>query len=229
MKPLKISLLLLAAFLPAGILFLIQHFFSATYITSSLYKIIFLLPIVYRVFFHKKSWKAAITHDFSFIKFKKSIAHALGWGLLFSAIYAGAFFFFKDLLPIQEIVAQLNSAAAITPTNIIWIGLYIIFINSLLEEFFWRGFFFDEVHALCGWFTGYVLTGIGFTLYHVVYFYQWFSYPGLFALACIGLFGYSLFMCMIFQKYRDLFTCWIIHALVDIVQIGIALSIFGIL
>ncbi len=229
MKPLKISLLLLAAFLPAVILFVIQHFFTATYITSSLYKIIFLLPIVYRVFFYKKTWKAAITHDFSFAKFKQSITHALGWGLLFSAIYAGAFLLFRDFLPVEEIVAQLSSAAAITTTNIIGIGLYIIFINSLLEEFFWRGFFFDEVHTLCGWFVGYILTGIGFTLYHIVYFYQWFSNAGLFALACIGLFSYSLFMCMIFQKYRDLFTCWVIHALVDVVQIGIALSLFGIL
>ena len=229
MKPLKISLLLLAAFLPAIILFLIQHFFEATYITSSLYKIIFLIPIVYRIFFYKKSWKNAVTHDFSFTKCKKSIIHAFGWGLLFSAIYAGAFLLFKDFLPIEEIVTQLNTAAAITTANIIWIGLYIIFINSLLEEFFWRGFFFDEVHTLCGWVVGYILTGIGFTLYHVVYFYKWFSYPGLFALACIGLFCYSLFMCMIFQKYRDLFTCWIIHALVDVVQIGIALYLFGIL
>src|SRR3989338_10118390 len=229
MKPLKISLLLIAAFLPAAILFVIQHFFAATYLTSSFYKIIFLLPIVYRVFFYNKSWKTAITHDFSFVKFKKSITHALGWGLLFSAMYAGAFLLFKDFLPIDEIVAQLNNAAAITTANIVWIGLYIIFINSLLEEFFWLGFFFDEVHTLCGWFVGYILTGIGFTLYHVVYFYQWFSYPALFALACIGLFCYSLFMCMIFQKYCDLFTCWIIHALVDVVQIGIALYLFGIL
>lgn len=229
MKPIKISLLLLTAFLPAGVLFLIQYFFEATYLTSSFYKIIFLLPIVYRVFFYRKTWKQAITHDFSFVKFKKSIMHALGWGLLFSAIYASAFFLFKDILPMQEIIAQLNNAAAITAANIIWIGLYIIVINSVLEEFFWRGFFFNEVHNLCGWFLGYVITGIGFTLYHVVYFYQWFLEGWLFALAVIGLFGYSLFMCMIFQKYRDLFTCWVIHAFVDVVQISIALMIFGII
>jgi len=180
------------------------------------------------VIFYKKSWKAAITHDFSFARFKKSISHAVGGGFFFSTIYAGAFFLFKDVLPHEEIIAQLNSAAAINSTNIMWIGIYIIFINSLLEEFFWRGFFFDEVSTLSGKLTGYILTGVGFTLYHVVYLYQWFSYLGLFALACIGLFCYSLFMCMIFQKYRDLFTCWVIHALVDVVQIGIALTIFGI-
>ncbi len=228
MKPTRITLLFITAFLPAVILFGIQYFFEATYVMASLYKIIFLLPIVYRVFFYKKTWKTAITHDFSVDKFKKSILHAFGWGALFSIIYAGAFFLFRNLIPIEEIAAQLNNAASITPANIIWIGMYIIIVNSLLEEFFWRGFFFDEVHALCGWFVGYILTGIGFTLYHVVYFYQWFSQIELFALAIIGLFGYSCFMCMIFQKYRDLFTCWVIHALVDVVQISIALMIFRI-
>ena len=164
----------------------------------------------------------------SFSHFKKYISHALGWGLLFSAFYFCAFFLLKNFLSFETIVAQLHQFASITPQNILFIGLYIIVVNSLLEEFFWRGFFFREMHDLHGLVFAYFITGAGFSLYHVTFFYQWFSLSFV-LLAAFGLFVYSSFMCMLFQKYKDLFTCWLIHAIVDVVQIGIWLWLFGLL
>lgn len=225
----KTVFLIAAMLFPPLFLLFIQHFLQPNYFLASSYKIIFLLPLVWRYFFHKKSWKEALTEGFSWQNYKKYFSHALGWGFLFSIIYFSAFFVFQNMIPAELIVQKLQSAAAITATNIVFIGLYIILINSLLEEFFWRGFFFKEMHALHGWLFAYLMTGIGFSLYHVAYFWQWFTYSGIFAIAVAGLFFYSLFMCMLFQKYQDLFTCWIIHALVDIVQIGIALVLFEII
>lgn len=228
MKPLKTTILLSCIFIPPLFLFFVRQFSQPTYLLSSLYKIIFLLPLVYRYYFHKKSWRNALVEGFSLANFRKYFSHALGCGILFAALYGSAFFLFKNMLSGALITSTLETFASITPTNILFIGLYIIVVNSLLEEFFWRGFFFNELHTLYGWFVAYVLTGIGFSLYHVAFFYSWFSFYFV-LLATTGLFVYSLFMCMLFQKYQDLFTCWLIHAIVDIVQIGIALWLFEML
>lgn len=227
-KPLKTALLLSCIFIPPLFLFFVRAFSTPTYFTSSLYKIIFLLPLLYRYYFHKKSWKNALVEGFSFSHFKKYISHALCYGILFAVLYSAAFFLFRNMLSSSVITSALASFASITSTNIIFIGLYIIIVNSLLEEFFWRGFFFNELHSLYGWIVAYLLTGIGFSLYHIAFFYSWFSF-GFVLLATAGLFAYSLFMCMLFQKYQDLFTCWLIHALVDIAQMGIGLWLFGII
>ncbi len=227
-KPLKTVLLLSCIFIPPLFLFFVRSFSTPTYFTSSLYKIIFLLPLVYRYYFHKKSWKAALCENFSLSLFQKYISHALCWGALFALLYGAAFFLFKNMLSSTVITSALQSFASITPANILFIGLYIIVFNSLLEEFFWRGFFFNETHSLYGWIVAYILTALGFSLYHITFFYSWFS-PDLVLLATAGLFAYSLFMSMLFQKYQDLFTCWLIHALVDVVQIGIGLWLFAVL
>ncbi|MEK6867230.1 MAG: type II CAAX endopeptidase family protein [Nanoarchaeota archaeon] len=224
----KTALLLSCIFIPPLFLLFVRAFSTPTYVTSSLYKIVFLLPLVYRYYFHKKSCWNALVEGFSFTHFQKYISHALGWGMLFAGLYGSTFFLFKDMLSFSLISSTLESFASITPANILFIGLYIIVVNSLLEEFFWRGFFFNELHTLYGWFAAYVLTAVGFSLYHVAFFYSWFPF-GLVLLATLGLFVYSLFMCMLFQKYQDLFTCWLIHALVDVVQIAIALWLFGLL
>lgn len=225
-KPLRTALLLSCIFIPPLFLFFVRAFFTPTYFTSSLYKIVFLLPLVYRYYFHKKSWKNALCEGFSFSLFRKNISHALCWGVLFALLYGVGFLLFKNMLSTTVITSALQSFASITPANILFIGLYIIVVNSLLEEFFWRGFFFNETHSLYGWIVAYILTGLGFSLYHVTFFYSWFSLD-LVLLAATGLFVYSLFMCMLFQKYNDLFTCWLIHAFVDVVQIGIGLWLFG--
>ncbi len=227
MKPLKTAILLCCIFIPPLFLLLIRSLSSPTYFTSSLYKIVFLVPLAYRYYFHKKSWKNTFIEGFSFAHFKKYISHAVLFGALFVIAYGSTFFLFRNMLSGSLITSALAKFASITPSNIFFIGLYIIVVNSLLEEFFWRGFFFNELHSLYGWVVAYILTGIGFSLYHITFFYSWFSLP-LVLLASFGLFVYSLFMCMLFQKYQDLFTCWLIHALVDVVQIGIGLWLFGV-
>ena len=214
--------------LPVLLLLIIRTFSHPSYFFSSLYKVVFLFPFLYFSLFEIRSFRIKVFSGFSVLQFKKHFLSAFLWGISFSAIYAFAFFLFRPLLSGDVITSALNSFAAITSSNILLIGLYIIFVNSLLEEFFWRGFFFVEVSSLYGKVLGYIFTGIGFSLYHIAFFYSWFSLPFV-LLAALGLFCYSLFMCFLFERYKDLFTCWFIHGLVDIVQIFIALYLFGIL
>ncbi|MGM5488846.1 MAG: CPBP family intramembrane glutamic endopeptidase [Nanobdellota archaeon] len=213
--------------LPLLLIILSHHFFPSSYLFSSLYKIIFLFPVAYRVFWQKKGFKPSLGLHFSWRVFKQHIWQVMGFGLLFMGVYLGVFLVVGQFLDLETIAAQLQETIALDVTNLIFIGLYIIIVNSLLEEFFWRGFLFYEMRRRMGPWLAHGLTGLGFSLHHVIFFYEWFSLPFI-LLATVGLIGYAIIMNLLFEKY-ELFSCWVIHAFADVAQILIAFRVFGVL
>ncbi len=216
-----------AAFFPFLILLFFQFFLTPSYFILSIYKIVYLVPPLFRSYFYKLSIEESVKIGFSGANFRKYWKKAVLWGILFSTVYALGFLFLKNYIPIAGIATSLGEHN-ITARNIVFIGIFTIVVNALLEEFFWRGFVYNELKKQKGKVLAYLITAIGFSLYHAVYFYAWLSVP-LLLIALSGLLCYSFFMCFLFDKYKDLFTCWLIHALVDIVQISIGLYLFGLL
>ena len=225
----KLNLLLfILIILPPAFILLSREFFEASYFTSSIYKLIFLFPILFRILAEKKKFKEALTEHFSLSAFKKNILKAFGIGIAFIAIYLSTFYLFKDHLNLDNTIAQLNEMASINVSNILAIGLYIIVLNSLLEEFFWRGFLFDKLFTTIRPWLAYLITGIAFSFHHMVFYYNWFE-PVYLVIITVGLSIYAMLMNLIFAKTKDLFTCWLVHACADIAQIFIALKLFQLL
>ena len=224
----QILLMLLLIILPPIFILLSRELFEASYFTSSIYKLIFLFPILYRVYIEKKRIKKAIFKHFSFKIFKSHVGKMIGVGLLFFTIYVGSFYLFRGYLDLQNTVDQLNQMASIDVSNIIFIGLYIIVLNSLLEEFFWRGFLFDKLNILIKPWMAYLVTGVAFSFHHMVFYYNWFE-PIYLIVITVGLAVYAMIMNFIFSKTKDLFSCWLVHACADVAQIYIALVIFQII
>ncbi|MFP4423730.1 MAG: CPBP family intramembrane glutamic endopeptidase [Candidatus Woesearchaeota archaeon] len=219
--------LIILLVLPLLIIFISREFFPSTYVFSSLYKIIFLFPIAYRIFSGKKV-KEAISKHFLIKTLRRNILHVTGIGLLLSGTYIGAFYVAKGMIPMEEIASRLHETISLDGTSIIFVGVYIIVLNSLLEEFFWRGFLFDEFRKSFPYWVSHLATGVGFSLHHVVFYYNWFSVP-VFLVVTLGLIGYAIIMNMVFQRYGDLFSCWVIHAFADVAQIYIAFTVFGVI
>jgi len=211
---------------PPLLFFLLGSFFQLNYLLSSSYKIVFIVPLFYRHYFSAFSYRRALVKHFSGQTFMKKWPLMAAIGLLLAGIYFGAFELSKGYIDFQHIAGQLSGAAQIGVENILLIGVFIVFVNSLLEEYFWRGFLFDEVNHLAGPWLAYGLTGLAFSFHHIMFYYNWFSFP-LFVLVSMGLIGYSLIMNAIFQRYRDLFSCWLVHAIADVSQILIALMVLG--
>jgi len=221
----KITLLILLLILPPFIIFLSRHFFPSNYFFSSIYKIIFLLPLFFRFFIEKKTLKQSFAQNFSLERFKNNLWPMIITGIVLAATYVSAFFIFKDALNLSLIATKLQGLISIDLSNLIFIGLYIVIFNSLLEEFFWRGFLFQELRNTVKPWLAYVLTGIAFSFHHVMFYYNWFNLP-FFLVVTIGLILYAVIMNLLFERYKDLFSCWMVHAFVDVVQIFIAFSIF---
>lgn len=221
------TILFALIFLPPILLLLSRNFLPTNYLFSSLYKITFLFPLFYYIVIEKKSFKKIYQEQFSLTTFKKIWKNMLLLGIIAAIFYLGAFFILKGFLDHSLITERLQTFASINTTNILFIGIYIILINSLLEEFFWRGFLFKKLKENVGK-SGYLISGLAFSFHHVMFYYNWFTLP-FFLIVTAGLTLYAICMNLIYNKYKDLYSCWLIHGITDTAQILIALMIFGII
>jgi len=176
----------------------------------------------------KKSFKQALFQNFSFSTFKKNILTLSILGIIFASIYLVSFFVFQNWLDVATIINKLKNLININLENLIFVGLYIIIFNSLLEEYFWRGFLFAKLDKLIKPWQAYLITGIAFSFHHVMFYYNWFNL-GFFLLATLGLTIYAMIMNYVFKKYQDLFSCWYVHIFADVAQIFIAFKIFNLI
>jgi len=219
-----ISLIIIAPFL----ILVSKALPQANYLVASLYKLIYVTPIGFRLVVYKSSVKKAFSSGFKLKAFKKNFLSVLAVGLGLSLIYMTAYLIAERFLDFNYIVGRIKSYASVDASKIMLVGIYIIGINSLIEEFFWRGFVYKELAKKIRPFIVQVLTGFGFAIYHVMIIYDWFN-PIILGIAIFGLTGYSIIMNYIYKAYKELFACWLVHAMVDIVQILIAFRIFGLI
>lgn len=224
----RITILLLLVIFPPILIVLSHTFFPSNYFFSSIYKIIFLAPLFFNIYVEKKSFKQALLKDFSFSDFRRNFFRMFIVGFILSIVYLSGFFIFKDFIDFKLITEKINELATINLNNIVFIGLYIIIFNSILEEYFWRSFIFAELHKTIRPSLAYIISAVAFSFHHVVFFYSWFT-PIFFILITVGLITYALIMNFIWNKYRELFSCWLPHAMVDIVQVFIAWQVFSLI
>lgn len=117
-------------------------------------------------------------------------------------------------MPYIDIDALLIDIAnkGVTATVFPFIALYILFGNSLMEEFFFRGI----LPALFGQSKlRLILPSFFFAIYHVAIFLPWFS-PPLLALAVTGLWIGGFIFQLANERSGTILPSWIIHMFADI-------------
>ena len=185
----------------------------------SLYKLFFLIPPliycrmqgihVFRDIFILKNWW-------------RYLALAVGLGMLALLIFWGAYFSLRGLLEIDEdlIVRSTGKQFGVTKDNVFIVAPLTIFLNSLLEEFFYRGFSFGLLVKRNRW-LGYLLPAAVFTVQHMLFIYQW-ATPLKLIIAVVALFVFALVLQRIYETAQSLITPWVIHVFADIAMMGIA-------
>ena len=108
------------------------------YLVKSLIKfpLFLILPLLFSLFDKEISLKKILTPTKSgFIK-----ALLVGGGVFLIILLA--YFLLKDVFDFSMVTSALTGDVGVTAKNFLWVSLYISFINSFLEEFFFRGFAF---------------------------------------------------------------------------------------
>ena len=152
---------------------------------------------------------------FPFLRFRKadrkSIQLAFILGITIMMLIIGAFLLLQqsiDIASLRDDLLQSGITRAVFP----FIALYILFGNSFVEEFFFRGLLpnlFGQSKMR------FILPPFFFAVYHIAIFLPWFTLPIL-LLAVGGLWAGGLIFQLVNEKCRTILPSWIIHMFADV-------------
>ena len=144
------------------------------------------------------------------------------------AVILGGYFLCKDVFDFSGITRSLTENIGVTGSNFLCVSLYISFVNSLLEEFFFRGFAFLTLQRSVGKRFAYLFSATAFTLYHIAMMIGWFSIE-LFLLVLAGLFIGGLLLNYLNDKGQTVYPSWLVHMFANFAINTIGFVLFGIL
>ncbi len=203
MKKFAIPMLVIFACLIMGI---VDAVIQPGYIVKSVIKIIMFLfiPVMYSVFCKNYNILKIFKAD------KKGFLFALTLGIMIYAIILVAYFMFRNIFDFSALTSSLNETTGVNESNFLWVAIYISFVNSLLEEFFFRGFAFLALKKVVSKGFAYVFSSMFFALYHIAMMIGWFGIPVI-LISLTGLFVGGLIFDRFDDKYGNIYLSWLVH------------------
>ena len=135
-------------------------------------------------------------------------------------VILGAYLLLKDVFDFSAITTSLTGNIGVNKSNFIFVALYISFINSLLEEFFFRGFAFLTLKNITTARFAYIFSSAMFALYHIAMMTGWFS---------ITVFAGGLIFNYLNAKSGNIYTSWFVHMFANFAINTIGFMLFGII
>lgn len=215
---------ILVVILSGLIMAYVDAFISPPYFIKSILKIItFLaLPFLLCKFDKSLSFKSVFKLD------RKSLKISLLLGLTVYIIIIGGYFTLGKLFDFSNVTKALSTNMGVNAGNFIYVSLYISFINSLLEEFFFRGFAFLNLKRVFSKRFAYIFSSSAFALYHIAMMVNWFD-PLLFLLLIGSLFIAGMLFDWLNDKYENIYCSWLVHMCANFAINTVGFMLFGIL
>lgn len=141
---------------------------------------------------------------------KQGVLTALGLGIAVYGVILGGYFLIRPFFDFSGIAGQLTENAGVHRRNFLYVSLYISFINSLLEEFFFRGFLFTNLRKGLSPAAAHGFSAALFALYHVAMMTGWFS-PWLFGLVLVGLTVGGIVFNLLNRWTGTIYCSWLVH------------------
>jgi membrane protease YdiL (CAAX protease family) len=117
---------------------------------------------------------------------------------------------------------QLHNVGLTTETRYLLGAVYWCTFNSILEEYVWRWFAVTRCEALMPRVAAVILSGLFFTLHHIValnvfFYYDW----RLTALASLGVFIGGTTWSWLYLRYRNIWAAYVSHVFADVIIFAI--------
>ena len=158
----------------------------------------------------------------------RGLKEALLWGTGVFSVILGGYLLLGNWFEFSQITGNLEQAMGIDRDNFLFVALYISFFNSLLEEFFFRGFACLSLQKYLSRRTAWLFSAVAFALYHVAMMWVAFEPP----LVVVSLGGLMVGGCIFNffnEKYGNIYISWLIHMGANFAINGIAMHLFGML
>ncbi len=202
----------------------IDGILKADYFIKSIIKLVLflILPAVYS--FCDKDIKIKEI----FIPEKRGIKLAIILCILVYVIILGGYLLLKDVFDFSEVTSTLTANIGVTGDNFIFVSLYISFVNSLLEEFFFRGFAFITLKRITSRKFAYLFSAAVFAVYHIAMMIGWFSLD-VFLVIMAGLFAGGLIFNYLNERSATVYPSWLVHMFANFAINTVGFILFGII
>lgn len=219
MKKIHIPILVIIACI---IMAIVDAVIQPGYAVKSGIKIIMFLiiPIAYGFFNREINIKNLIKPD------KKGFVVALILGLAVYAVIVGAYFAFRNIFDFSALTKSLNETTGVNKSNFIWVAIYISFVNSLLEEFFFRGFSFITLKKFTSRKFAYIFSSLSFALYHIAMMIGWFGVPVI-LISLLGLFVGGMIFNRFDENNENIYLSWLVHMFANFATNTIGFILFA--
>ena len=198
---------------------------SPNYMIKSIFKLIIflLLPCIY---YFKSNSIISLKNLFKINKehIIKSIFLGVGVYILILLTY----FTLGCLFDFSSVTNSLENNIGVNSRNFIFVALYISFINSLLEEIFFRGFAFITLKNISSKKVAYNFSSFTFSIYHVAMMTTWFDII-LLILLIFSLFISGMFFNYLDDKNNNIYNSWFVHMFANFAINTIGFILFGII
>lgn len=157
---------------------------------------------------------------------RKSLGITIAIGIAVFCVILLAYFAFKNVFDFSAVTSSLNSSVGVSKANFIWVALYISFINSFIEEFFFRGFGFLKLKEKTTRRFAYLFSSFSFAAYHVSMMIGWFGWPVM-VITIAGLAVGGAIFNYVDEKWGNIYTSWVIHMFANFSINTIGLILFN--
>lgn len=172
-------------------------------------------------------WHHVLEGHLTFLFDRKYLTMMLAACVVVVLSLLGVFVLVNAFIDIGAISDDFSNRMKIGRSTIVFAAVYTSVVNSLIEEYFFRGMLFLGLKKLGHRQVGYCLSSLFFALYHVTIFLQWFSWP-IMLLALIGLVIGGLIFAWFADRTDSLISSWLIHITADALLMVLGLFVLGI-
>ena len=148
---------------------------------------------------------------------KMGIYTGLGMSLV---VFLAWLFIGRTYLDYSEIRQTFESTGLMNPILYLGLALYWIFFNSILEEYIFRWFIFEQSEKIVSSNLAVIISASAFTLHHSVA--MSFMFPiWINLIASIGIFVGGVIWSWLYLRYRNIWVPYVSHMLVDVALFAI--------
>ncbi|SFL80696.1 CAAX protease self-immunity [Gracilibacillus orientalis] len=202
----------------------IELYIAPNYLVKSICKLFLflLIPYIYIRFVAHLSFKDLFSVKMKYMKLPIILATGVVIIILSAYWIIGGFFDFSN------VTVMLKDNMAVDKGNFLFVAIYIALVNSLLEEFFFRGFAFLALLKLTTKRVAYFFSAGVFAFYHIAMMTDWFSIY-LFLLILLSLFVAGCLFNKLDEKADSILPSWLVHISANLSINLIGMTLFGII
>ncbi len=225
-KRTETAYLILSVIICAAAMCFVDAVIKPQYFIKSFVKLcLFLIvPCVYFIVY--KCERVSLKSLFSFKA--KNLLLSISLGVLCYAFIVVGYFLLKNSFDFSTIAGKLTENAGVDANNFLYVAIYISFVNSFLEEIFFRGFAFIILKKLTSPVLAYVFSALLFALYHTGMMIGYYGF-GVLLLTISGLFAAGVMFNFLNDKCKNIYTSWFVHMFANFGINTIGFILFGVI